>query len=52
MNNLLLGFLGVVLLIFCCVDLWHLKEMLKTLRKLDCKTDLVCQIWLSDRGIK
>lgn len=32
MNNLLLGFLGIVLFIFCCVDLYHLKEMLKELR--------------------
>lgn len=52
MNNYLLGFLGLVLLIFCLVDLWHLKEMLKVLRKLDIKTDLVCKIWLKDRGVE
>ena len=32
MQLLLLGFLGLVLLIFCVVDLWHLKEMLKCMR--------------------
>jgi hypothetical protein len=35
MNNILLIFLGVVLLIFCVVDLWHLKEMLKEIRMLN-----------------
>lgn len=29
---ILLGFLGFVLLIFCIIDLWHLKEMLRTMR--------------------
>ena len=32
MQLLLLGFLGLVLLIFCIVDLWHLKGILKGIR--------------------
>jgi len=34
MQLLLLGFLGLVLLIFCIVDLWHLRQMLKTMRSI------------------
>jgi len=34
MNNFLLSFLGCVLFIFCILDLWHLKQMLKELRLL------------------
>lgn len=33
MIELLLGFMGLVLLIFCLVDLWHLKEFLKVMKK-------------------
>ncbi|HUU39349.1 MAG TPA: hypothetical protein VMW42_00260 [Desulfatiglandales bacterium] len=32
MQLLLLMFLGIVLLIFCVVDLYHLRQMLKTMR--------------------
>lgn len=33
---LLLGFLGfIVLLVFCVVDLYHLKAMLKTMQKME-----------------
>jgi len=32
MQTLILLFLGIVLLIFCVVDLWHLKEMLKAIK--------------------
>jgi hypothetical protein len=46
MNNLLLGFLGLVLFIFCIVDLYHLKEMLKVLRKLDKTFDAFCSVWV------
>jgi len=34
MNNYLLAYLGAVLLVFCVVDLFHLKEMLKELREI------------------
>ena len=34
MQLLLLGFLGFVLLIFCIVDLWHLRQMLKTMQSI------------------
>jgi len=34
MQLLLLMFLGIVLLIFCVVDLYHLRQMLKTMREM------------------
>ena len=49
MNTYLLGFLGIVLLIFCVIDLYHLKEMLKVLRKLESISDYVYNTWLEDR---
>ena len=33
-QSILLGFLGLVLLIFCIVDLWHLRQMLKVMRSM------------------
>ena len=35
MNNLLLAGLGIILFVFCVIDLWHLKEMLKTLKRIE-----------------
>lgn len=32
MQVILLLMLGIILLIFCIVDLWHLKEILKAMR--------------------
>lgn len=32
MQIILLAILGTILLIFCIVDLWHLRQMLKTMR--------------------
>ena len=34
MSDGLLAFLGIVLLVFCLVDLYHLKEMLEELRNI------------------
>lgn len=32
--QLLLGFLVLTVLVFCIVDLWHLKEMLKSMNRM------------------
>lgn len=34
MQTILLAILGVVLLVFCIVDLWHLRQMLKTMQNM------------------
>jgi len=34
MQIFLLAILGITLLIFCIVDLWHLKQMLKTMQNM------------------
>jgi len=35
MQIILLSFLGLTLLVFCVVDLYHLKQILKTLRSIE-----------------
>jgi len=35
MQIILLSFLGLVLLIFCVVDLYHLRQMLKNMRNIN-----------------
>jgi len=49
MNNYLLAFLGLVLLIFCVVDLFHLKEMLKELRDIRYYISELHALYCNDR---